>query len=77
MKFIKQYYNAILREFKLIKGDAGVLIFMLLLPLAYPIVYSLIYNPELVREVQLVVVDNDRTPLSREMKRVAGSRPTP
>ena len=44
MKFIKQYYNAILREFKLIKGDAGVLIFMLLLPLAYPIVYSLIYN---------------------------------
>lgn len=69
MKFIKQYYNAILREFKLIKGDAGVLIFMLLLPLAYPIVYSLIYNPELVREVQLVVVDNDRTPLSREMTR--------
>ncbi|MDE6010605.1 MAG: ABC transporter permease [Muribaculaceae bacterium] len=67
--FFKQYYNAFLHEFKLVKGDVGILIFLILLPLAYPIVYSLIYNPELVRKVQLVVVDNDRTPLSRELVR--------
>ncbi len=51
------------------KGNLGILIFIFLLPLAYPLVYSLIYNPELVREVQLVVVDNDRSPLSRELVR--------
>lgn len=68
-KFLKQYYHAFLREFRLITGDVGVMIFLFLLPLAYPIVYSLIYNPELVRDVQLVVVDDDRSPLSRELVR--------
>lgn len=68
-KYFKQYYHAFLREFKLVTGDMGVLIFLFLLPLAYPVVYSLIYNPELVRDVALVVVDNDRTPLSRELVR--------
>lgn len=68
-KFLKQYYHAFVREFRLVVGDMGILIFLFLLPLAYPIVYSLIYNPELVRDVQLVVVDNDRTPLSRELVR--------
>lgn len=66
---LRQIYHAFLSEFKLMLGDMGVLIFFVLLPLAYPIVYSLIYNPELVREVDLVVVDNDRTQLSRELVR--------
>lgn len=65
-KFFRQYYHALIQEFRLVKGDPGVLIFLILLPLAYPLVYSLIYNPELVRDVQLVVVDNDRTPMSRD-----------
>lgn len=69
MRFFKQYYNALTSEFNFVRKDVGVLIFILLLPLAYPVVYSLIYNPELVRDVQLVVVDNDRTPLSRELVR--------
>lgn len=68
-KFFLQFYYDFLREFRLIKGDMGILIFFLLLPLAYPIVYSLIYNPELVREVGVVVVDNDRSSLSRELVR--------
>ncbi len=68
-KFFKEYYSEFLREFTLVKGDMGILIFLILLPLAYPIVYSLIYNPELVREVPIVIVDNDRTPMSRELVR--------
>ncbi|MDE6272551.1 MAG: ABC transporter permease [Muribaculaceae bacterium] len=67
--FFRQYYSEFLREFTLVKGDMGVLIFLLLLPFAYPIVYSLIYNPELVRDVPIVVVDHDRTPMSRELVR--------
>lgn len=68
-KFFKEYYSEFIREFTLVKGDMGILIFLILLPLAYPIVYSLIYNPELVREVPIVVVDNDRTQMSRELVR--------
>lgn len=67
--FFSDIYSAFIREFKLIKSDAGLLIFLLLLPLAYPIVYSLIYNPEIVRDVAVVVVDNDRSPMSREVTR--------
>lgn len=46
----------------MVTHDIGIILFLLFLPLAYPIIYSLIYNPELVKDVPLVVVDNDRTP---------------
>lgn len=42
--------------------DEGVLIFFLLVPLAYPLLYSWIYNNEVVREVPVAVVDSP-TPL--------------
>lgn len=61
------------QEFRNVFHDAGVMIFFLLLPTAYPIVYSLIYNPELVREVPVVVVDNSRTALSRQFIRSANA----
>lgn len=57
------------RELRIIFHDAGLLVFLLFLPLAYPVIYSLIYNPELVRDVAVVVVDNDRSRLSRELVR--------
>lgn len=57
------------REFKLVMHDVGIILFFMFLPLAYPIIYSLIYNPELVKNVDMVVVDHDRTPLSRELVR--------
>lgn len=63
--FLKTY----IRELKLITSDVGIILFLAFLPLAYPIIYSLIYNPELVRDVKMVVVDNDRTALSRELTR--------
>lgn len=56
-------------EAKGIWHDQGVILFFLFLPLVYPVIYSLIYNPEIVREVEVVVVDNDRTPLSRDLVR--------
>lgn len=56
-------------EFRLMFHDAGLMLFVVFLPLAYPVIYSLIYNPEIVREVATVVVDHDRTPFSRELVR--------
>lgn len=57
------------REFKMVTHDVGIILFFMFLPLAYPVIYSLIYNPELVKDVDMVVVDHDRTPLSRELAR--------
>ncbi len=56
-------------EFRLMFHDAGLMLFVTFLPLAYPVIYSLIYNPEIVRDVATVIVDHDRTPMSREFVR--------
>ena len=73
MKKIKEYFRGLFevycREFKLVLHDQGLILFITFLPLVYPVIYSLIYNPELVKEVPMVVIDNDRTPLSRELVR--------
>ncbi|MBR1732702.1 MAG: ABC transporter permease, partial [Alloprevotella sp.] len=45
--------------------DQGVLIFFILVPLAYPLLYTYIYNNETLREVPAVVVDEGRTQTSR------------
>ncbi len=57
------------RETWLVFTDIGVMLFFFGLPLAYPIVYTLIYNPEVVTEIPTVVVDNSRTAESRELVR--------
>ena len=65
----RQLFDVYCREFRLVTHDLGIILFFIFLPLAYPIIYSLIYNPEVVRDVKMVVVDHDRTPLSRELAR--------
>lgn len=49
--------------------DEAVLVFMVLVPLGYPLLYSFIYNNETVREIPVAVVDQSRTSLSREYVR--------
>lgn len=56
-------------ELKNVFRDAGVLIFFFLVPLAYPLLYSFIYNNEVVRDAKLVVVDQSDSHLSREFTR--------
>lgn len=69
MKLLRQLFKVYCHEFRIVVHDPGIIIFFLFLPLAYPVIYSLIYNPELVRDVAVVVVDNDRSSLSRELVR--------
>ncbi|MDE5934263.1 MAG: ABC transporter permease [Muribaculaceae bacterium] len=66
---MKNFAKAFASEFRIAVHDQGILVFLILLPLAYPVLYSLIYNPEFARDVAVVVVDNDRTSLSRELAR--------
>ena len=63
---IKRICEAWLAEVKCIFKDEGALLFCILLPLGYPILYSWIYNNEVVREVPAVVVDDSHSALSRE-----------
>ena len=48
-------------EWSLVLGDVGVILFFFILPLAYPIVYTLIYNPEVVEKMPVAIVDNCRS----------------
>lgn len=59
------------REFYLVTCDAGVMLFFVVLPLFYPVAYTLIYNTELVEEVPFCVVDDSRTFKSRELVQMA------
>ncbi len=57
------------RELLLVFRDEGVVIFFLLLNAVYPVLYALIYNPEVVRNESVVVVDDNRTHASRDLVR--------
>ena len=63
------------RELKNVFVDQGVLIFFILVPLAYPLLYGFIYTQEVVREVPVIVVDEDHSALSREFIRKVDATP--
>lgn len=68
--WVRRLFHVYTREFVLTVHDGGLLLFFVFLPFAYPVIYSLIYNPEVVREVPVIVVDHDRTPMSRKTVRM-------
>jgi len=49
--------------------DEGVLVFIVLVPLFYPLLYSWIYNNELPHEVPVAIIDQSKTELSRRFIR--------
>lgn len=53
-------------ELKGVFKDEGVLMFCVLVPLLYPLLYSWIYNNEVVREVPVAVVDQSHSKTSRD-----------
>jgi ABC-2 type transport system permease protein len=63
------------QEMKQVIRDEGVLIFFILVPLIYPLLYSWIYNNEVVHEVPVVVVDQSHTALSRQFIRMCDASP--
>lgn len=56
-------------ELRNVFKDAGVMIFFFLVPFVYPLLYSFIYNNEVVHEAKMVVVDQSDSFLSREFIR--------
>lgn len=72
---IKDLFFVWKEEFKNVFKDSGVMIFFLLVPFAYPLVYSLIYNPEVAHEVKMVVVDQSNSAYSRDFIRRVDATP--
>jgi ABC-2 type transport system permease protein len=62
-------------ELRLVLKDEGVLIFFVIVPLIYPLLYSWIYNNETVREVPVVVVDDSHSAMSRQFIRMCDASP--
>jgi ABC-2 type transport system permease protein len=58
-----------------IRKDVGVVIFFIVVPLAYPILYGMIYNTEKIHEVSIIVVDESHSSLAREFVRKIDASP--
>jgi ABC-2 type transport system permease protein len=69
------FFDYIIDELKAIFKDEGVLLFFVVLPLAYPLIYSWIYNNEVVRDVPVVLVDDSHSAMSREFTRKFDASP--
>ena len=57
-------------ELRQVLRDEGVLLFCIVVPLVYPLLYSWIYNNEQIHEVPVVVVDRSHSQQSRQFIRM-------
>ena len=62
-------------EMRQVFKDEGVIIFFFIVPLIYPLLYSWIYNNEVVRDMPVVVVDDSHSKLSRQFIRMCDASP--
>lgn len=63
------------KEMRSTFSDEGVLIFFILVPLIYPLLYSWVYNNQVVREVPVVAVDLSHSNMSRQFLRQYDASP--
>lgn len=75
MKFLSNMARIWWAEILNILRDHGVILFILVVPLAYPLLYAFIYNNEVVRSVPVAVVDLADSPLSRKFVRMLDAAP--
>ena len=74
-KYIQNVFEVWIHEIRAILKDQGAILFCFVLPLAYPVLYSWIYNNEVVREVPVVAVDNSHSSLSRQFLQKLNATP--
>lgn len=69
MKFFNHILQVWYAELQQVRHNFGLIIFCLLVPLAYPLLYTFVYTNETVHEVPVAVVDESHSSLSREFCR--------
>lgn len=72
---LNEMFRIWIQELHIVRKDIGILIFFILLPLSYPLVYAFIYTNEVVREVPVALVDHSSSTLSREYVRKVDATP--
>ena len=75
MKSISSILQIWYNELTTVMRDKGILIFILFVPLAYPLLYSYVYTNEVVHKVPAAVVDESNSSLSREFIRKMDASP--
>ena len=61
--------DVIQRELNLLKGDKNIIIIVLIAPLFYSFFYATIYLNKIETNVPVVVVDDDRTETTQQLRR--------
>lgn len=64
---MRDFTTTIRNEFRAIFGDAGVILILILAPLIYSTIYSLTYGTQVLRNIPIGIIDDDKTPSSREL----------
>lgn len=76
IKYIHYILQVWWHELDMVRHNAGLLLFVLVVPLAYPLLYSAIYTTEQVLDVPIAVVDMSHTQRSRDYIRRVDANPT-
>ena len=75
MSVLSNILHVFYEEFTEVFHDKGILIFLLFVPLCYPLLYSYVYTNEVVREVPAAVVDECHSKMSRDILRELDGTP--
>ena len=75
MSLFSDIVNVWWNEVKQMFSDLGVIIFIIGLPLGYPLLYYYVYSTEVARDVPVAVVDESMSALSRDFIRRLDASP--
>ena len=67
---MRDIYRVFLAEFRGTFSDAGAVLIFIIAAILYPMIYSIGYINETIREIPVAVVDLDQTPVSRKFSRM-------
>lgn len=74
-KWYQILYRVAVYETDKVLKDSGLVLFFLVVPVLYPLLYAYLYTGEAVHEVPVVAVDENRSSLSREFLRKSDATP--
>lgn len=74
-KFLENIYKVAAADWNFIRRDKPLIVIFIVALIAYSLVYSLIYAPEIYTDVKIALVDEDNTAESRKMARAMDISP--
>ena len=69
---MKQFFTIVSNEIRFIIHDSGVMLILIFAPIIYATIYSLTYGTQVLRNIPIAVIDNDKTASSRRLTNILG-----